>query len=169
MQQSFYKLLLQVFEHGNLLSKLFTTTVITFLTAPIATFVWQFVKEMLDISMPDRVLFQIIVILLLLNTSLGMAKHWKFKTFNAKELLIKLMQKTSICLAAVVLFNVMNHIGSGSDFFNDLFNISSQIAIFSYLGIDSAKLIHHLSDGKMPPPLIMDRFDEFSKKKGNEL
>jgi len=165
MHHSLFRIILEIFEHGNLFIKILLSLTLSVIMTPFFAIFWQFIKDVTDIALPDYSTTIIIFILLFANTALGIWKHWRFKTFDPFEMIWKLIQKTAICIVGTAVFNVMNLISVNSTFFQDTFTISTQLLIFLYLGLDCIKLIYHLSEGKMPPPLIMERFKEFSKAK----
>lgn len=167
MLQSFLRVILEIFEYGNLVVKLLVSLALSVVLTPLLAFIWQFLKDVTDIALPDYSTTIIIFILLFANTALGIWKHLKFKTFDPFDMIWKLIRKTGLCIIGTAVFNVMNLISVNSDFFQDTFTISTQLLIFLYLGLDSIKLIYNLSDEKMPPPVIMQRFKEFSDEKKN--
>ena len=147
-----------IFECFDLKIKLAYSAFLGIMLSPVLVWIKKFIELVFEVAIPDIVALSVVFVLLMLNTWIGAWKHWKDKQFNAKKLFTKFLEKTAICIAGMILFNVSNFIAKDSSFMQEVFSISSLSVMYLWLGIDTAKLLYIVSKGKFPPSIIMERF-----------
>jgi len=167
----FFETSILFFHYFDLKFKIGYSIFLSILLSPILVALKNFLELMFSIVIPDLVAIAVVLALLMLNTWIGAWKHFKCKTFNPKKLFTKFLEKLGICTAGMILFQISNFIASDSTFMQDVFSISSMSVMYLWLGIDTAKLLYVISNGKFPPPIIMERFqinNEILKENADE-
>jgi hypothetical protein len=162
--KQFHLFSLAIYEHGSFYYKIMHSIALAVVLSPVFLFVSRFT----DILFKDTLVYDILIILLIVNTISGMVKHFMKRTFSWKDLAVKLMLKTLVCLIGIALFNTMNTIADGSSLAKSLFEISSQSVLFLYIGGDTFTNLHYISGGKFPPASFMNRFKNFENPDSNE-
>lgn len=122
------------------------------------------ISEKLQLWYIDSQTFiQIMFGLLFADLGLGIWKHWKMSTFSFKDMLTGFMTKAILCIFFYFISEALVQILSDAKLDSVYAKMPLKLIIFIYLGGNSMVNMGIISNGKIPPKILLDRIKKFNE------
>lgn len=105
----------------------------------------------------------VLLISIILDTFLGVYKHWKYSTMDAKKLVAKTFEKLLLVMIGMALFNSFAYSMKKHADLISYYDMMAQLILLSYPIFNAWKNVYLLSDKRFPPKWVMDRFTKFNQ------
>lgn len=153
--------LLVVMKDGNAMGKLTMVSMLS-LGAGIGSFIGMFFRTYV---FPDANFIIAFSIMIMLDTAFGVLRHWRQSTFDPEKMIIGLFKKLIIGVGVMMFTKVLLNLPEvvGLPLLASTIVYFLKASIVSWLGLSFFGNVYIISGGKMPPKIIMERFEKFSQ------
>ncbi|KUJ56457.1 hypothetical protein [Chryseobacterium aquaticum] len=111
----------------------------------------------------SQTFIQIMIGLLFVDLILGIWKHWKASTFSFKNMILGFMKKTSLFIFFYFISEALIQILSDADLDGVYVKLPLKLIMFIYLGGNALVNMGIISNGKIPPEILLKRIAKFNK------
>lgn len=136
-------------------------TIWSTITTPIVFYILAFFGFVQKVFLYDVYVFFAIVLLVSIDTVVGMKKWLKLKKFNEKKIPLGAFEKLFLCVVIMLLFNVIGLKLEGHTDLQNYMSLFSFMIVISYPAGSIIKNTFFISNGKFPPIGFMRKWDNY--------